>query len=1286
MSFQENQLPAIQNRPTRFPRALLLSLPPVILIGLAVLLLPPSAAVVLLAVLSGCLVVLLTFQTQREQQKQAHQEILQKRAAELTTLNNLSRSLAGSLHIDELLRSIYEEIRQWVGLTTFYVALLNDDDEWLDYRLVVHKGLTQTWARQMLTNAEAANLKIIKGRKTLRITANGRGTAALGIAPEDVPFAAYLGVPLTAGNQVIGVLGLLHETRATAFTADEIRLLELIATECGVAIRNASMFDISTQLAQKLSIVNRSVQNVVFGLDSDTAIRAACETALIIARAQQAAVYLLDKSDRAHFRLFQQIGLPDEYRAAYSRLVFDSARYQNGAYLIPDVDELTDVKMLEMARLGNFRAMAEIPLRSGGVISGLLVIFHKKPNIYRQIDLELLDTLSLQITAAFDNAELLKALELYAAEQAQLLHLSRITTSSLELETVVGGMAEILRQMLNVNSVWVGLLPESGAPYSTQQTLTLYSALPATSDGDKTLISQQIAFDDLPEVAEIIRQEMVLPRVFQQGDQVSFSPQAAAFMQQHNAASLAVMPLVVNTNLLGVLLLGSESISHFSDSEWQLLEVAANQVATQLHNVRLYTSTREALKRRLEQLALIEEIAQKISSELDFEQVIANVLDAAQRTTQADIVELALLGEDDVFRIIGLEYVDGTWRKYNRTQPQHEGLIARVAQTHKSVLLADNKSDPDYVTPNVGQDALASSLVVPLVRDKRFIGALNVESKRAGAFTEEQSGFLNSLAGHAMISIQNAQLLEDRNYQVSVLTNLGLLSLRLSGTTSVAATAQAVIEIALLVMEGDDAALFHANADAGGLRLMAGMQAQGRGETRIHQHAASRALTTGTTQILRRDELAALNGDLVYETILAAPLKRGGSVQEVLCIGFREHRTLQERERSALDLLAGQAAAHLENAMLQERIIANNNQMRAILDANRDSAILLDPEGRLVDANTSAEELLDLDMEEDVGKNFPALLLQRIGLGKVGNVSETEELTRLARILRLEPERITRRHYELEKNNHTVYIEEVGSPVTDAHHQIIGRLLVLRDISEQAQLAKFREELTSLVIHDLRSPLGAIITGLMLALETIDQEAYPSLVPVLNIALGGGYTLLNLVNSLLDIARWEREEIPLKRERVQLSTTARAAVEMLAPSMQAAEIKLQFDIPDTLPFVLADAELIRRVLINLLDNAMRFTPTKGDILIQAECDPLYPDRLLVRVADSGAGIPPEDRESIFVKFKQGSHSEPTRGHKGSGLGLTFCKLVIEGHGERIWVENGGPLPGASIAFTLPLVQ
>jgi signal transduction histidine kinase len=242
-------------------------------------------------------------------------------------------------------------------------------------------------------------------------------------------------------------------------------------------------------------------------------------------------------------------------------------------------------------------------------------------------------------------------------------------------------------------------------------------------------------------------------------------------------------------------------------------------------------------------------------------------------------------------------------------------------------------------------------------------------------------------------------------------------------------------------------------------------------------------------------------------------------------------------------------------------------------------------------------------------------------------------------------------------------------------------------MTEHKLLASYRDEITNMAVHDLRGPLGSIISSLTLAVEIIDDpQDMPlelTLGPSLEVSLDSANHLLGLVDSLLDIAKMETRQLPIKRAPWAINELIESGLKALSRLYQEAGLTVERDIPSDLPLVNVDEDKIRRVIINLLDNALRYSPEGGTVRVDAS---LVENgrKVQVRVADSGKGIPPEERDRVFEKFRQIKDNAPERGRKGSGLGLTFCKLAIEAHGCQIWVEEQGPLSGASFVFTLPI--
>ncbi len=233
------------------------------------------------------------------------------------------------------------------------------------------------------------------------------------------------------------------------------------------------------------------------------------------------------------------------------------------------------------------------------------------------------------------------------------------------------------------------------------------------------------------------------------------------------------------------------------------------------------------------------------------------------------------------------------------------------------------------------------------------------------------------------------------------------------------------------------------------------------------------------------------------------------------------------------------------------------------------------------------------------------------------------------------------------------------------------------DISARHEVEQLREAMLHTMVHDLRSPLSSILTGLhMITMEGVshlDSEQQQ----LLEIAVRGAERMLNLVNAILDVSRLESGKMPLERSHVVLNYLIAHALETFVPLVEEKSIALSIDAPLTLPSVWVDTQLVERVLQNLVGNALKFTPNGGAIRIIAAEDEQSPGHIQVAINDTGPGIPPELRPRLFQKFVTGQGAG-----RGSGLGLAFSKLVIEAHGEHIWVESKVG-QGTTFTFSLP---
>jgi len=249
-----------------------------------------------------------------------------------------------------------------------------------------------------------------------------------------------------------------------------------------------------------------------------------------------------------------------------------------------------------------------------------------------------------------------------------------------------------------------------------------------------------------------------------------------------------------------------------------------------------------------------------------------------------------------------------------------------------------------------------------------------------------------------------------------------------------------------------------------------------------------------------------------------------------------------------------------------------------------------------------------------------------------------------------------------------------------AHDREVDLYQQLRNSYRSLQEAeKMRDDLTHMIVHDLRTPLGSLIS----AVQTLEHigDLNPGQKEIVAIATSGGATLLEMINGLLDVNKMESGSMELNYALLDPAELVLGAIRQVAQLAKDRKLNLVEDIEADLPPIEADEDTLIRTLVNLLGNAIKFTPDAGTITVSVK---RANDRssLSFAVSDTGEGIPGDSIDRIFEKFGQVESRQGGR-VASTGLGLTFCKLVVEAHGGQIKVESS-PGKGSSFSFTLPL--
>jgi PAS domain S-box-containing protein len=360
--------------------------------------------------------------------------------------------------------------------------------------------------------------------------------------------------------------------------------------------------------------------------------------------------------------------------------------------------------------------------------------------------------------------------------------------------------------------------------------------------------------------------------------------------------------------------------------------------------------------------------------------------------------------------------------------------------------------------------------------------------------------------------------------------------------------------------------------------------------------------------------------------------------------------------------------AHLDRTFrkMADALASMRRKETAILTSAADIICSLDEERRFTQANPAAFRQWGYDIDDLIGRRLDQLLDQeelQPSIDQVNSIIETKGHGAFTN--RIVTESGAKRDCEWS----VVWSNEEKS-----------LMCVVHDITERKQIDQMKRDFVAMVSHDLRTPL----TSIQMVHSLLAAGAYGELSDDGKESVEGAQDccdrLITLVNDLLDLERMESGRMDLTLDSVLLSEIIKPSVNMVANAIKQKRIDLKLDTTID-PTVTADKERMIQVLINLISNAVKFSPENSTLQISTETDDSF---AIIKVKDEGRGVPESMRASIFERFKQVKKSD-SRDRKGSGLGLAISKAIVELHGGQIGV-NSEEGKGSTFYFSLPLAN
>jgi len=331
-------------------------------------------------------------------------------------------------------------------------------------------------------------------------------------------------------------------------------------------------------------------------------------------------------------------------------------------------------------------------------------------------------------------------------------------------------------------------------------------------------------------------------------------------------------------------------------------------------------------------------------------------------------------------------------------------------------------------------------------------------------------------------------------------------------------------------------------------------------------------------------------------------------------------------------------------------------KLTAVLSTIGAGVLLLNKDGEVTMLNQTAERLFGSSSKSALGRPFISLARDHEMDNIVQRCLETKE----------------RQEGTVQVAGSRRYFEIVATPLSQ------GALVLVQDLTNIRRLEKMRRDFIANISHELRTP----IASLKALVETLqdgaiaDKEVAQDFLHRMHLETD---KLAQMASELSELSRIESGDSPLNLKPLDVAEVVRRAAERLRPQAERAQLELILDMPANLPPVIGDEDRVEQVLVNVIHNAIKFTPRQGRITISSLVEG---DQVLISISDTGIGIPAEDLPHIFERFYK---VDRARSGGGTGLGLAIAKHIVQAHRGRIWAESEEG-KGTTITFSLPTAK
>ncbi len=679
-------------------------------------------------------------------------------------------------------------------------------------------------------------------------------------------------------------------------------------------------------------------------------------------------------------------------------------------------------------------------------------------------------------------------------------------------------------------------------------------------------------------------------------------------------------------------------------------------------------------------LELLYNVSRELASALDLRTVLQRILFQSLKYVGGERGSIVVMDDNgkavDSAIVYGRKIHDHTTQQLRETVER--GLAGWVVRTRQPAWVPDTSRDERWLRrPDdaVDKSGAKAALCVPLMARERLVGVLTLVHPKPGSYTKEHFNLMQAIADQSGIAVLNARLYAESQRQARVMTALAASAAAINASLHMDEVLQRILNetiqamevatVTLALVEPNWDLVFRAATGENKEGIVGKRVPAGQGIIGWVVHAGEGVVIPDVQEDKRF--LPGVEQFEGFETLAMAiaPIYAQERVIGVLQAINPRSGAFDPDALLVLSGIGNMAGTTIQHAQLFERLQAAHKHYRELFDDSVDPIFVTGWDGKIHEANRQAALISGY-----TSKQLQGMSIDDLHDGKQGDKNVDIEKLKAGETM----------GYEAVLKSSTGSAIPIQVEVRQAVFEEAESLQwLMRDISERKDLDRLREDMLSMIYHDLRSPLANIVSSLdvMMALCTGSENA--NFQSVVTIARRSTDRIQRLVSSLLDINRLELGQTIVSQQFVIPSVLAEDAIDAVHPMIESRHQTLTNLLPENLPPVWVDVDMIRRVLINLMENASKFTQPEGRIDLGAKMEE---DWLQMWVQDNGPGIPFSDQERIFKKFirlkEEGAPS-------GLGVGLAFCRLAIEGHGGKIWVESQIG-QGSKFLISLPITQ